>query len=219
MLFRSDDLMIYELLFREVSYALKRLDNTRQIYEMNKKLYQSAVTDQLTGVYNRKGLYQRIDRIVADIEDGKQNTQMALMFVDLDNFKYYNDYYGHDIGDLILKCMATIFKKIAVGKGYVFRYGGDEFILLVKNNNHLILQNMAERVYKEIESADGFREQIEKEIEHEVGEDAPKNISCSIGIATTSEARTHQDVLEMMKQADKLLYEIKQEVKGTYKFL
>lgn len=52
------------------------------------------------------------------------------MFIDLDNFKHYNDTYGHDVGDLVLKEMADIFSGLCEKQGFVCRYGGDEYIIV-----------------------------------------------------------------------------------------
>ena len=80
----EDDLRVYELLFREVQYSLNRLDAYEKVYEMNTKLYQSAITDQLTGIYNRKGFYMRIEEIMKEIAEKDQKKSFALMFIDLD---------------------------------------------------------------------------------------------------------------------------------------
>ena len=96
------------------AFSLNRLDAYDKIFEMNKKLYLSAVTDQLTGIYNREGFYQNVAKILDKIHSGKMSASVSLMFVDLDNFKHYNDTFGHDIGDLILKSMAEIFRGFCV---------------------------------------------------------------------------------------------------------
>lgn len=73
----EDDLRVYELLFREVQYSLNRLDAYEKVYEMNMKLYQSAITDQLTGIYNRKGFYMRIEEIMKEIAEKDQKKSFA----------------------------------------------------------------------------------------------------------------------------------------------
>ena len=71
----EDDLNFYQLLFREVRYALNRLDAYDKIYEMNTKLYMSAVTDQLTGCYNREGFYRKLDALLKEIAGEKNENQ------------------------------------------------------------------------------------------------------------------------------------------------
>ena len=213
----EDDLNIYRLLFREVRYSLNRVDALEKIYEINTKLYLSAVTDQLTGVFNREGFYRKLTTLLAEIKHGKREPKFGLMFVDLDNFKPYNDTFGHDIGDLVLIRMAEIFKEQSKDEGFVCRYGGDEFLIVFYSDDKEFLETKAKRIYEEIEKTNGF----EKEISEKMGEitavEKDKRLSCSIGISTDSNIRTEDDLNEMIKRADDILYAIKTSGKGTYK--
>lgn len=213
----EDDLNIYRLLFREMRYALNRLEAYEKIYEINTKLYLSAVTDQLTGIFNREGFYRKLTTLLAEFKHGKREPKLGLMFVDLDNFKPYNDTYGHDIGDLVLVRMSDIFKKLCRDEGFVCRYGGDEFLLVFYTDDVGFLEKKAKKIYEEIELTNGF----EKEISEKMGEAASiekaKRISCSIGITTASGIQSEDDLNAMIKRADDLLYSIKASTKGTYK--
>lgn len=215
----ESDLSIYELLFREVQYSLNRLYAYEKIYEMNTKLYQSAVTDQLTGILNRKGFYQNIASIIESVKQEKINKQFGVMFIDLDNFKGYNDNFGHDIGDLLLKSMAQIFEKVCGERGFVTRYGGDEFIIFTYTDDKAVLEEMAKTIYREIGIHNGFKEEIRQEIGKSVEIADDKLISCSIGIITSHEVNKEEDINNMIKRADDLLYEVKTTSKGTYKFI
>lgn len=215
----EDDLRIYELLFREVQYSLNRLDAYEKVYEMNTKLYQLAITDQLTGIYNRKGFYTRIEEIMKQIVQKGQKKSFALMFIDLDNFKGYNDTFGHDVGDLILKEMAGIFREVCGREGFVSRYGGDEFIMFIKNNKKQMLEKKAKQIYEKIAERDGFRKEIERDLGRTITLPENKKISCSIGIAGSDEVRKEEDINRLIKQADDLLYQIKTTSKGRYTFM
>lgn len=215
----ESDLRIYELLFREVVYSLNRLYAYEKVYEMNTALYKSAVTDQLTGILNRKGFYQNIEQIVMKLRSGKENRCYSIMFIDLDNFKTYNDTFGHDIGDLLLQSMANIFERVCRNRGFVTRYGGDEFIILLYTSERKELQEIAEQIYTEIRAQNGFRDMIAKETGEPVKLDEKKLLSCSIGIVSSDEVRTEEDFNEMIKKADDLLYMVKGASKGTYKFM
>ena len=215
----EDDLRVYELLFREVQYSLNRLDAYEKVYEMNTKLYQSAITDQLTGIYNRKGFYMRIEEIMKEIAQKGQKKSFALMFIDLDNFKGYNDTFGHDVGDLILKEMAGIFREVCGREGFVSRYGGDEFIVFIKNNRKQTLEKKAKQIYERIAERDGFKKEIERDLGRTITLPPDKKISCSIGIAGSDEVRNEEDINRLIKQADDLLYQIKTTSKGRYIFM
>lgn len=213
----EDDLNYFQLLFREVRYSLNRLEAYEKIYEMNTKLYLSAVTDQLTGIYNRDGFYRKLAATLEEMQSGKREAKLGLMFVDLDNFKHYNDTFGHDVGDLILVKMAELFSRLCEEKGFVCRYGGDEFLLLFYQDDKIALEETAKQIYREIEEADGFEEEISQKLGEKVSIANAKRISCSIGITIATDIQSEKDMNKMIKQADELLYSIKTSTKGTYK--
>ncbi|MBR5127791.1 MAG: GGDEF domain-containing protein, partial [Roseburia sp.] len=213
----GDDLDMYRLLFREMRYGLNRIEAYEKIYEINTKLYLSAVTDQLTGIFNREGFYRKLTTLLAEMKHGKREASLGLMFVDLDNFKPYNDTYGHDIGDLVLIRMANIFKKLCENEGFVCRYGGDEFLLVFYTVDSAVLEEKAKRIYEEIELTGGFEKEISEKLGAETSIEQSQRISCSIGITTATGIQSDADMNEMIKRADALLYEIKEAGKGTYK--
>ena len=213
----GDDLDMYRLLFREMRYALNRIEAYEKIYEINTKLYLSAVTDQLTGIFNREGFYRKLTTLLAEMKHGKREASLGLMFVDLDNFKPYNDTYGHDIGDLVLIRMADIFKKLCENEGFVCRYGGDEFLLVFYTADPAVLEEKAKCIYEEIEQTGGFEKEISEKLGTHTTIEKSQRISCSIGITTATGIQSDADMNEMIKRADALLYEIKEAGKGTYK--
>ena len=152
----EDDLRIYSLLFREMEYSINRMEANDKIYMMNRKLQEAAVTDMLTGIYNRAGMYEEIRQMIECYRVSEKTHHVGLMFIDLDNFKHYNDTFGHDVGDLILKEMAKIFRKAVKGRGFVARYGGDEFIMILNTDDREILEQIAKGIYEKINSTQGF---------------------------------------------------------------
>lgn len=213
----NDDLDMYRLLFREMRYAMNRLEAYEKIYEINTKLYLSAVTDQLTGIYNREGFYRKLNALLEEMKRGERDTSLGLMFVDLDNFKPYNDTYGHDIGDVVLIRMANIFKELCKETGFVCRYGGDEFLLVFYTDDVAVLEEKAKQIYREIELTGGFQKEISEKLGVTTEIEKSKWISCSIGITTATDIHSDDDMNEMIKRADNLLYSIKESGKGTYK--
>ncbi|MCM1282971.1 MAG: diguanylate cyclase [Muribaculaceae bacterium] len=215
----EDDLHIYQLLFRELEYAINRMEANEKIREMNSKLQAAAVTDVLTSIYNRAGMYERIRHMAEDLAKTGQSRAMGLMFVDLDNFKHYNDTYGHDIGDLILKEMASIFREVSEGKGFVSRFGGDEFILILDTSDRDELESIAKEIYRQIHAANGFKERIEDYLGHAIEVDQKRLITCSIGIAAMPAVREEEDVNSLIRMADDKLYSVKTTEKGHYAFI
>ena len=213
----EEDLNLYRMLFREVKYSLNRIDAYDKIYEMNTRLYLSAVTDQLTGIYNREGFYRKLNSLLGEFTRGEKKPELGLMFIDLDNFKHYNDTFGHDVGDLILIKMAEIFKELSRDRGFVCRYGGDEFIIVFYTAQKASLEQWANQIYTMIAEAEGFEQEIAESLGEAVSIPRQQRISCSIGIAAKENIRDEEEINAMIKQADDLLYTIKTSTKGTYR--
>ena len=214
----EDDLSIFKLLFRELEYSIARIEANEKANEMNKRLKQAAVTDMLTGIYNRAGMYQEIEKLEKRISVTSGGMDVGLMFIDLDNFKHYNDTYGHDVGDLILKEMAFVFREVAKDRGFVSRYGGDEFIIVIESCARYELENIAKDIYARIAEADGFSSQIKKYLNHDVEFNEEKNITCSIGISYERNVTSESQITELIKKADELMYTVKTGEKGHYAF-
>ena len=185
---------------------------------MNSKLHAAAVTDALTGIYNRAGMYSVIKEMIDFYSTSDKQHDIGLMFIDLDNFKIYNDTFGHDVGDLILKEMASIFQIEAIGYGFVSRYGGDEFIIILDTADDKKLEKIAKNIYAKIESSDGFKNQIEDYLGHPISVDKDSRITCSMGIAKAGNVKCEEDINNLIHQADELLYKVKTREKGNYAF-
>lgn len=206
----EDDLMILKFAFSQFCEMMRRIDNRLIIDRMNRELEQSAITDHLTGITNRNGFSKQIDLLAA--QDGSRTN--VILYLDLDNFKYYNDTFGHEIGDLVLVCFAEMFKRMTNGKGVAVRYGGDEFIILLYDQNEADGAYLAEQIYEEI--SDGFREQIAIKLNKEINIPDEKKISCSIGIASFKGGS--KDAFEQaLNHADQMLYYVKRHGKSKYK--
>lgn len=214
-LLNEDDLRIYQLLIRELGYAIVRQESYEKIFRMNKQLQETATTDVLTGITNRMGMYTKVEEY---LEKRKKMSGLGVMFIDLDNFKPYNDTYGHEIGDIVLQGMAKIFDAAVGEKGFVSRYGGDEFILVIYKNEKEYLEAIVKDIYKRVEAADGFREEIEKTLGMSVEIQSHHKIGCSIGITRRDVFTYVNELDEMIKWADDALYNVKETGKGTYIF-
>ena len=214
-LLNEDDLKIYQLLIRELGHAIHRVEYYEKISQMNKRLQEAATTDVLTGITNRMGMYERLR---SKLQEEKVIDGLGVMFIDLDNFKPYNDTYGHEIGDIVLQGMARIFDEAIGEKGFVSRYGGDEFIIITYTDDKEEIETIVKSIYANIALADGFRDVIEDALQTKVSIEEKHRIGCSIGIATCEKFVTENYVDEMIKIADDSLYSIKAAGKGTYNF-
>ena len=124
---------------QDLSALKSSQEEVKKLQEKLKKLEQELYTDSLTGVYNRKWL----DEKVLD-SDNKFLDSGFMAIVDLDKFKDINDNYGHTVGDKVLKIIAS--KLLYLGKLEIIRYGGDEFIVLLKSE---VLTKYIEKILRD----------------------------------------------------------------------
>jgi diguanylate cyclase (GGDEF)-like protein len=137
----------------------------------NSQLYaraeQRARVDELTGLFNRRHFEERIKEEIS--RHGRYGNAFSIFLLDLDNFKTYNDIYGHPSGDTLLNHIAKVVRNSVRNADQAFRYGGDEFIVILPQTDMNEAHAVAERVRKRI-----AREMKEREIA----------VTCSIGIAS-----------------------------------
>ncbi len=145
-----------------------------------------AITDKLTGLYNRYYFEKRAADEIA-LSD-KYNEPLSMLMLDLDHFKNVNDMYGHQMGDDVLQKTAAIIKGATRKSDYVFRVGGEEFVVLMPNTN--------------VDSADVVAEKIRKALEKNIHPVAGK-ITASLGVAERNKDEHLQD---WYRRVDKALY-------------
>jgi diguanylate cyclase len=115
-----------------------------RIRKQKNQLTEISYTDQLSGLYNRHYL----QKITPEIEnDGHYH----ICLIDIDRFKLVNDKFGHDVGDQVIKRVAAVIKTRTRFTDYVFRFGGEEFLLLIKTNSRESAKEIAERIRHDIE--------------------------------------------------------------------
>ena len=172
------------------------------------KLEKIASTDSLTGLYNRFELDKRLQHEAHAMNRyGIRHFEgFSILYMDIDNFKYINDTFGHQTGDLVLVSFAEILKSTTREVDIVARYGGDEFIVLMPNTDHEGAKKMAVRIVEKLEEADSFKQYIEELKKHPISFDQKFRLSGSYGIAVYQENET---IDEMIKRADKALYAMK----------
>ncbi len=214
-LFLDGDLTIFSVAFHQLVDAINRLTTQERIKQMNRQLEQTSVTDALTGLYNRQGFVKTIREEMAK-HSADRNVTVTVMYIDLDNFKFYNDTFGHDIGDALLVSFAEIFKQITQNRGYAIRYGGDEFVIVITDSSEEEGVRIAKSIYAKLDETNGFAERLKQKMGSDFVIPPEKRVSCSIGIATADEF-TVDKINEAMKHADDALYVIKKTTKRNYK--
>ncbi len=210
------DLEIYTYLFRQVMDAIKKWEADEEIDRMNHLLRQQAVTDELTGLHNRQGYYSTMRSIVASKEERDKN--YAFVYIDLDHFKYYNDSFGHHVGDAILVKFADIFRQKAPKQSIVIRLGGDEFAVLMSYKDRQEVIEMVENILKEVKESEGFADVVSLYALQDVQLEKENFAGCSIGIDYLEGGVSCAEDFEMMrKNSDKALYYVKEHGRNGYK--
>lgn len=100
-----------------------------------KKTYEMAVKDSLTGFYNRYYLEDYLEKVLQKAE--RENSQVSLIFMDIDNFKHVNDFFGHAKGDEVMKSISKVIKNHFRSYDIIARYGGDEFVAVIENGKSI----------------------------------------------------------------------------------
>ncbi|WP_438348491.1 histidine kinase N-terminal 7TM domain-containing diguanylate cyclase [Paenibacillus sp. FA6] len=142
-----DEAHLQNEILQERNLALIRIQN--ELFQTNRKLKQMALTDSLTGCYNRHYLTQQLEQEV--MKNMKYQSPFAIFLLDIDLFKSINDNYGHLVGDIVLCKTVDIIKKTLRQADILARYGGEEFIVYLPNTNQLQANILAERVKSTIE--------------------------------------------------------------------
>jgi diguanylate cyclase (GGDEF)-like protein len=118
----------------------------RRIHQQNEALLHQSQTDTLTGLYNRRRMYEVAEQELARIR--RNGGSLGLVLIDLDHFKRINDTHGHPIGDAVLKAFAAMLVKESRGIDLAVRMGGEEFAIIMPNSDSSSTYALAERIRK-----------------------------------------------------------------------
>jgi diguanylate cyclase (GGDEF)-like protein len=127
------------------------LERTDELEKKNIMLEKISNTDSLTGLHNRHYFQSIIDQELAHTQrkfykDSNSHTFLAIMIVDIDNFKAVNDKYGHAIGDKVLQGVANLLKNTIRDSDYIVRWGGEEFLIILRDCNLPKMSKIAEQI-------------------------------------------------------------------------
>lgn len=189
--FALDSMIVIEAYYHATTQRLERI--LRQLSSMQKNLEEISRVDELTGISNRRHLFETLEREI--YRSKRFNHPFTFLFMDIDHFKNLNDEHGHVFGDFALREVARITGTALRPTNVFGRFGGEEFAVGLVECNAKDGQLVAERLRSNIESAvfemDG----------------ASASITVSIGLAERDDET--ERVEDLIKQADKALYEAK----------
>lgn len=170
-----------------------------ELLQINEELTKLSITDKLTGLKNRRFFQERLEQLVSQYEKVKQSFYMLV--IDIDFFKKVNDTYGHHAGDQVLTYLARLILSISSEQIEAFRYGGEEFVILIISEDDAYVKATTERIRQTVEQAlfpNGH------------------HITVSIGGAKMKEDMTG---VVLFEEADRALYISKQNGRNKVTFL
>ena len=172
--------------------ATQELDKVRETLARSD---QNARTDALTGLANRRGLDERLH--AAQIRAMESGDALSILLIDIDHFKRFNDTYGHQVGDQVLRLAAGVFKEQLRESDFPARYGGEELIGVLDSTELSTARAIAERVRRKIAERRMHRRSTGEEL---------GAITVSIGVA---EFRPGESIGDLVERADQALYQPK----------
>jgi diguanylate cyclase (GGDEF)-like protein len=195
----ASDFVFKPVRFEELLLRLRRVLKERQLTQerihMLEKLKRLSITDGLTKLYNSRYFYNQlkieIDRIA------RYERPLSLLLLDIDNFKEYNDSYGHLEGDKVLVRLGQVIKSCLRKMDSAYRYGGEEFTIILPETGGDEAATVAERIRCAVE-LDHF---------YPTHDNQPVSISVSIGV---TEFTGQEEIAVFVQRADKAMYQSKQ---------
>ncbi len=184
-----EDITILQEQRQSLITAMQELESSReQIRAQNNRLRELASRDALTGIMNRRELFERLEQHWVEHKD--HGDPIGCMMLDVDHFKKLNDTHGHAVGDQVLKSVARTLESTVGDRGLVARYGGEEFCVVTK---------LSPQLHAELGEA------VRREIAVQLA--SPYSVTTSVGVSHAEYGA--QAFQEMLEQADKALYAAK----------
>ncbi len=178
---------------RQVEKAHRRAE---QLETRNIELASRAQSDSLTGIANRRFFDETLTRLAREYSRGNRGS-IGLLMIDIDNFKKFNDTYGHQVGDEVLRVVGQAIRKVTRGSDLPARYGGEEFVVLMPGATRRGTESLAERLLEAIgETTVDFRGEA-------------LSVTASIGGGLLSNLSGDSATRDLVALADYNLYEAK----------
>ncbi len=183
-------------LLRVIAHTLEKHRLRAEVNQAMEKMAEMSVRDDLTGLFNRRYMNESLEREFSRAR--RYDNDLSCLLIDMDFFKQINDAYGHIFGDAVLKQFAGLMKAKVRESDLCFRYGGEEFLVLLPNTD--------------IEGARNTGEKLRSASEAYLFRDGENEIHTTISVGCVS-LRLHQppDIRSMLALADKALYRAKAE--------
>ncbi|MCU0599335.1 MAG: diguanylate cyclase [Desulfobacterales bacterium] len=201
----ADDFVFKPIRLEELLLRLKRVIRERELTQERTKmlvqLKELSITDDLTKLYNSRHFYQQLQNEVKRFY--RYHRPLALLLIDIDHFKYYNDTYGHLEGDKILFKIGGLISSCLRAMDTAYRYGGEEFTVILPETSCEAALIVAERILRTVQT-------------NFFDENSGMKITVSIGVSEYSDGESMNDFI---KRTDKAMYNAKGKGRNCITFL
>lgn len=202
-------MLLFTIVLPLISFSLHHLmqnrseaftiDLVRRLSEEREKFSDLSMIDPLTGLYNRRGLHNKLEGLL-----GADPGCHYLLLLDIDHFKAYNDNYGHSMGDKALAAVAVAIRDAVRSRDIAVRYGGEEFLVLLIDVDETEALTLAENVRQAV---------LDLKIPHLYNQEVSTTVTLSVGIALLTGA----NIDESLTAADQALYQAKHQGRNAVK--
>lgn len=181
---------------------------TEELRLANEALFKLATRDPLTGVFNREQLDTEMEAMMIASDQGSLEG-FAVLFMDLNNFKYFNDNFGHHVGDQLLIQVAKLLVSALSSEDIIFRYGGDEFVSLVYESDLGRVQKICRRIEQTLCDQYSYKALIRTWADQdEIVVPSHKSLGLSIGYALYHKG-CEKSMDQVLHEADQAMYVVK----------
>lgn len=209
--FTQEDISTLEIAIANIqAQIIMRLQNRHLLF--------ISSTDQLSMLNNRRALQDKLlvesEMVRRYIQKKNKHFQLSISFIDLDNFKFINDSFGHEIGDIVILKFSELLQKIYRRVDFICRFGGDEFVILLPNTNCSEAFRAGERLREGLVQAEYFIPDIEQALNKKVYIKDSQRLGFSMGICSNFEMDDPTDMNTTLTNADRALYYSKEHGKN-----
>ncbi|SKC55935.1 sensor domain-containing diguanylate cyclase [Maledivibacter halophilus] len=178
-----------ELLYMIASRICSVLENSN----LYNRMKINSFTDGLTKLYNYRCFYKTLKEKVENVNE--LNNNLFLLLIDIDKFKKFNDIYGHIVGDKVLITISKIIKDNIRESDIAFRYGGEEFAIIIPNSDLTSACKIAERIKEKIKGAKNYIDELKAE-----------DVKITVSIGISSYPYCAKGIMNLIKEADIRMY-------------
>ena len=164
----------------------------RRLTDELHRIREDAQLDELSGLLNRRGFDRELQRLAPKADAGDE--ALAVIMLDIDNFKKVNDTYGHPLGDVVISVVGRLLRDCVGEDGIAARYGGEEFAVLLPERSLAVAQSLAETIRTSVEQG---------QIRRRKGDAPIGGVTISAGVAAW---QREEDVASLVERADRALY-------------